>query len=337
LGATLQDLGTLDDDWDGYGAFAPTRQALERAWYLFLTPSPAWWKHCFVSGTGDASGQRQRGPRPGDFDFDRTVASGPEAQLLQARASDGVGATARRWLTARVARDLLMAPTEDDRVGQVYGAYANDPRKAAAWASDNPGNRAIREEVAAVIVPFALATAGPVLDAGCGTGWWLGRLADAGAASGRLTGVDLLPERAAAAAKGAPGATLRTADIRTLPFADGHFELVFLLTVLSSLHDACDVRRALTEAARVTAPGGRVVIWEPRVPTLNRATRLVHEREVSAALRPNGSSRSITLLPPLARRLGRTTPRLYPALARLPPLRSHRLMEWRRPPAGTSA
>jgi hypothetical protein len=34
LGATLQDLGTLDDDWDGYGALAPKRQALERAWYL---------------------------------------------------------------------------------------------------------------------------------------------------------------------------------------------------------------------------------------------------------------------------------------------------------------
>lgn len=104
-----------------------------------------------------------------------------------------------------------------------------------------------------------------------------------------------------------------------------------LLTVLFSLRDACDVRRALTEAARVTAPGARVVIWEPRVPTLNRAARLVRESEVSAALGPEVSSRPITLLPPLARRLGRATPRLYPALARLPALRSHRLTEWCRP------
>jgi hypothetical protein len=73
------------------------------------------------------------------------------------------------------------------------------------------------------------------------------------------------------------------------------------------------------------------------VPTVNRATRLVRESEVSAALGPEVSSRPITLLPPLARRLGRTTPRLYQALARLPSLRSHRLMEWRRPPASTSA
>lgn len=125
--------------------------------------------------------------------------------------------------------------------------------------------------------------------------------------------------------------------MRALPFDDARFELVLLLTVLSSLRSADDVRRALHEAARVTAPGGRVVIWEPRVPTLNRATRLVRDSEVSAALGPEVSSRAITLLPPLARRLGRATPRLYPALARLPPLRSHRLMEWRRPPASTSA
>jgi SAM-dependent methyltransferase len=226
---------------------------------------------------------------------------------------------------------------ERQRVGAAYDAYAANARKATAWAADNPGNRAIREEVAAVIVPFALATAGPVLDAGCGTGWWLGRLAAAGVSSDRLWGVDVLPQRSAAATKSAPGARLRTADIRTLPFADGHFELVVLLTVLSSLCSADDVRRALHEAARVTAPGGRVVIWEPRVPTLNRATRLVRHSEVSAALGPGVSSRSITLLPPLARRLGRATPALYPALARIPLLRSHRLMEWRRPTASTSA
>jgi ubiquinone/menaquinone biosynthesis C-methylase UbiE len=191
--------------------------------------------------------------------------------------------------------------------------------------------------VAGRIVPVALAGGGPVLDAGCGTGWWLARLAAAGAAPGRLTGVDLLPERAAAAAARTPGATVHTADVRALPFDDARFELVLLLTVLSSLRDASDVRRALTEAARVTAPGGRVVIWEPRVPTLNRATRLIRQRDVTAVIGPGVKSRSITLLPPLARRLGRATPRLYPALARVPSLRSHRLMEWRRPPASTSA
>ncbi|MCP9488887.1 MAG: methyltransferase domain-containing protein [Solirubrobacteraceae bacterium MAG38_C4-C5] len=125
--------------------------------------------------------------------------------------------------------------------------------------------------------------------------------------------------------------------MRALPFEDARFDLVLLLTVLSSLRGAWDVARALGEAARVTAPGGTVVVWEPRMPTRNRATRLVRVDDVATVLGPGVSSRPITLLPPLARRLGRATPRLYPALARLPPLRSHRLMEWRRPPASTSA
>ncbi len=222
-----------------------------------------------------------------------------------------------------------------ERLRFVYDRYAADPRKAAAWTSDNPGNRAIREEVAARLVPLALSTDGPVLDAGCGTGWWLARLATAGVAPQRLTGVDLLPNRVAQAGTRAPGTRVRPADVRALPFDDAHFDLVLLFTVASSLQNDTDVRRTLSEAARVTAPGGCVLIWEPRVPTLNRATRLIRTSDVTAVLGAGVSSRPITLLPPLARRLGRATPRLYPKLARLLPLCSHRLMEWRRPPPRT--
>jgi ubiquinone/menaquinone biosynthesis C-methylase UbiE len=162
-----------------------------------------------------------------------------------------------------------------------------------------------------------------VLDAGCGTGWWLGRLAAAGVASDRVWGVDVLPPPVGRRGEDAPGATVRTADVRALPFADSHFELVLLLTVLSSLRSGGDVRRALHEAVRVTAPGGRVIVWEPRVPTLNRATRLVPKRTLDAVLGPDVSSRPVTVLPPLARRLGRATPHLYPVRARVPLLRSH--------------
>jgi hypothetical protein len=37
----------------------------------------------------------------------------------------------------------------------------------------------------------------------------------------------------------------------------------------------------------------------------------------------------VTLLPQVARRLGAATPKLYPPLARLAPLRSHRLAVYR--------
>ena len=34
LGRVLRELGGLEKDWDGYGALAPTRPSVERAWYL---------------------------------------------------------------------------------------------------------------------------------------------------------------------------------------------------------------------------------------------------------------------------------------------------------------
>jgi len=225
----------------------------------------------------------------------------------------------------------LGSEDELERVRSIYEAYAADARKGAAWAASNPGNQAIRDEVAAYLMPIVGQTPGDVLDAGCGTGWWLARLAAEGVDSGRLHGVDVLPHRVAAATSRTTGVNVRAADVRALPYGDKRFAVVLLFTVLSSLPGASDVSRALREAARVTAPGGFVVIWEPRLPTPNPATRRVRRREVAAVL-DGVRSRSMTLFPPVARRLGRATPRLYPHLAGLVLLRSHRLAVWHRPP-----
>jgi hypothetical protein len=80
----------------------------------------------------------------------------------------------------------------------------------------------------------------------------------------------------------------------------------------------------------VLAPGGRLVVWEPRVPTLgNRVTRLVRPAELEGATGVVAARRSLTVAPPLARRLG---PRWYARLARVPALRTHRLLVLERPP-----
>jgi hypothetical protein len=57
------------------------------------------------------------------------------------------------------------------------------------------------------------------------------------------------------------------------------------------------------------------------VPTPNRATRLIRPGELRPALGEPAAVRSLTVLPPLARRVG---PRVYRGLARVPWLRSHR-------------
>jgi SAM-dependent methyltransferase len=206
-------------------------------------------------------------------------------------------------------------------------AVAAGPRKRRAWSTDNAGNRAIREELTrAALRAGGLAGGGPVLDAGCGTGWWLARLAEAGVDTSRLHGTELLPERAAAAQAACPGADVRIGDITDLPYDDAVFEAVYLLTVLSSLPGRAEVRQAVGECWRVLAPGGRLIVWEPRIPSpLNARTGLVRRGDLArvTGVRPGGSS--LTLAPPLARRLGRHTARWYPRLARVPLLRTHAL------------
>ena len=97
--------------------------------------------------------------------------------------------------------------------------------------------------------------------------------------------------------------------------------------MLSSEIDKTRVERILREARRVTAPAGAVLIYEPRIPNpLNRATRRIRVGEVSAVLRPPVARRTLTLLPPLARRLGSDSDSLYPLLVRVRLLRTHHLL-----------
>jgi malonyl-CoA O-methyltransferase len=92
-----------------------------------------------------------------------------------------------------------------------------------------------------------------ILDAGCGTGYALGLLAERWPGS-RIVAADFAPAMVASAG-GARVAGV-CADIEALPFADASFDLYW-----SSLSfQWCDDRHALHEAARVLAPGGRLAI-----------------------------------------------------------------------------
>ena len=163
-----------------------------------------------------------------------------------------------------------------------------------------------------------------MLDVGCGTGWLLEALTQHGVAPLHLHGVEAIPARAAAAARRAPGARIETADARKLPYESDRFELVTLVTVLSSMADEGAVAAALAEVRRVASPTALILCYEPRLPNpLNRNTRVISPRQLQRELGPPVASRRLTGLPPLARRLGRAAPRLYPLLARVAP--THRL------------
>jgi ubiquinone/menaquinone biosynthesis C-methylase UbiE len=172
---------------------------------------------------------------------------------------------------------------------------------------------------------------GPIADIGCGTGWWLEALAQRGIEGDRLHGVDLLPARVEAARRRVPQADLTVADAGALPWESNRFVLVTLFTVLSSMPSPDAQRRAIAEATRVLRPGGHLFVWEPRIPNpRNAATTFVRRSTLREALGQDAQARALTLLPPLARRLGRLSG-LYPIAARIPPLRSHRLVHFTKP------
>ena len=169
-----------------------------------------------------------------------------------------------------------------------------------------------------------------VADLGCGTGWWLRELANDGFPEGRLHGLDALSARIDAARKALPEADLVQGDIRELPWAPESFWMATLLTVLSSTPSRAAQAQALSEAVRVLEPGGHLFLWEPRmINPRNRDTLLVRRATLRQALGPRFDERPVTVLPALARRLGRLTP-AYPLLARTRVLCTHRLVHFRK-------
>lgn len=102
-----------------------------------------------------------------------------------------------------------------------------------------------------------------ILDAGCGTGLNLSELGD------EAVGVDVSEEALRFCRTRGLTNTVR-ASVEALPFADGSFDRVFALDVLS--HSGVgDDRLATRELARVLGPNGLLVVRVPALELLRRA------------------------------------------------------------------
>lgn len=89
------------------------------------------------------------------------------------------------------------------------------------------------------------------LEVGCGTGLILERVA---AVAGEAVGIDLSPGMLEKARE--RGLTVHEAPATKLPFEDARFDLVYSFKVLAHVPE---IETALTEMARVCAPGGTIL------------------------------------------------------------------------------
>ena len=224
-------------------------------------------------------------------------------------------------------------PTDGEvrRLEHVYKEYRERADIQAQWSYNNPGNQAILHErerhIAHVLGAGGLLPlrGRQVLDIGCGSGGVLASMIEYGAQLENLHGIDLLPERIEEARGYYPGIDFQAMNAESLSFPDAYFDLVMLFTVFSSILDRDMAQNVSAEVQRVLKTNG-VVLWydfrfnNPYNPHVHGMTQ-----QAVRQLFPGFTLdlHKVTLLPPLARRLGWMTRPLYRFLALSPLLKTH--------------
>jgi ubiquinone/menaquinone biosynthesis C-methylase UbiE len=217
--------------------------------------------------------------------------------------------------------------TDQERIRDTYRAYESGGRHHL-WDLRNRGfARLARDRDAAVQELLARSLPGGaarLLDLGCGDGTLIGtvmqRWPDVEA-----TGVDLLAERIDDARRSVPDASFLVASADRLPLDPAAFDVVTAITLFSSIPSADMEQSAAAEIGRVLRPGGWLVWYDLRYDNPSNAeVHGVSSRRLGELFPGwHQEMRSITVVPPIARRLGPLTPVAYPILHAVPPLRSH--------------
>jgi ubiquinone/menaquinone biosynthesis C-methylase UbiE len=165
------------------------------------------------------------------------------------------------------------------------------------------------------------------LEVGCAGGNIIRSLLRLGAVEENIHGIDIRHDRLKDAVKLYPNVKFSTMDASELNFPKTSFDIIITFTLFSSILNKEIRQQIAMELNRVLKPGGAVLYYDFRFnnPT-NQHVIGIYKNEINRLFPGiNKTLKLITLLPPLARRLGSMTSILYPALSTIPLLRSHYL------------
>src|SRR5262249_35275857 len=198
-----------------------------------------------------------------------------------------------------------------DRIARAYKEM--EAGAGSRWSLTNESNRAIlaerRRAVQRLLAGINWLPLGglTVIEGGSRTGSGLAALLGLGADASNLTGVDRLPDRVVAARKAYQSIDFVAGNAERLDFDDAEFDLAMAITIFSSILDPAMAANVAKELTRVLKPGGHVLWYDVRFDSLSnpnvKAVTRARIRELFPGLQ--GLLNTITLAPPIARRLGK--------------------------------
>ncbi len=219
---------------------------------------------------------------------------------------------------------------EQNRIKQVY-AERKENIPSDMYSYFNKGNLFIIQQREKTILNllnkygYNPLTNAKILDIGCGSGGELRNLMRYGANPENLYGIDLIPERVEVAKKLSPNLNIAEDSATQLSFGDNAFDILSQFTVFTSILDMEIRKKAATEMLRLLKPNGIILWYDFRyLNPINKHAKQIKADEIRA-LFPNYNYdiRSITLAPPIARRLAPISWLLCYLLEKIPFMRSH--------------
>lgn len=121
-----------------------------------------------------------------------------------------------------------------------------------------------------------------VLDIGCGDGFTLRELLRLGIRPSNCYGIDASEDRIKDAKEySAPSMQFVVGDAKKLPYKDKTFDIVTLFTLLSSVISKEERKQIISEAKRVLAPNGIIIVYEQNETINSEREKGVSKKELT--------------------------------------------------------